>query len=177
LTDPRASKPNSGKKSIPSRPPRKRKVISTASPAIGSGQTPYRSTPQVVPGSQDASDNPISGLSPATVISAVETYRKKFPVANFLHYPSLISDISANPLSVDPVFVASLLSLCVRFMPSHELDDEEAYADYARKQLSHRVLEAPSLFLAQSLVMISFYEWGSGRPYQAWMYSGRHGRK
>ncbi|KAJ5280869.1 hypothetical protein N7478_006241 [Penicillium angulare] len=33
-------------------------------------------------------------------------------------------------------------------------------------------MEAPSLYLAQSLVMISFYEWGTGRPYQAWMYSG-----
>ncbi|KAJ5815114.1 hypothetical protein N7474_006891 [Penicillium riverlandense] len=172
LTDPRASRPNSGKKSIPSRTPRKRKAIARASPEIDSAQTPHRKTSQVVPGSQDASDNPISALSPATVISAVETYRKKFPVANFLHYPSLISDISANPLSVDPVFVASLLSLCVRFMPSHGLGDEETYAGYARKQLAHRVLEAPSLFLAQSLVMFSFYEWGSGRPYQAWMYSG-----
>lgn len=106
------------------------------------------------------------------MINAIETYRKKFPVANFLHYPSLISDISSNPLTVDPVFVASLLSLCVRFMSDDELDDEEVYMDYAQTQLARRMLEAPSLYLAQSLVMISFYEWGTGRPYQAWMYSG-----
>jgi hypothetical protein len=106
------------------------------------------------------------------VISAVETYRKKFPVANFLHYPSLISDISSNLDSVDPIFVASLLSMCVRFMADDELEDEETYAGYARQNLAQRVMEAPSLYLAQSLVMISFYEWGTGRPYQAWMYSG-----
>ncbi|KAI9934778.1 hypothetical protein MW887_000395 [Aspergillus wentii] len=62
--------------------------------------------------------------------------------------------------------------MCVRFMSNSELDTEDTYADYARKHLAHRVLESPSLYLAQSLVMISFYEWGSGRPYQAWMYSG-----
>lgn len=117
-------------------------------------------------------EDPISSLSPSTVITAVETYRKKFPVANFLHYPSLISDLSSSIESVDPVFIASLLSMCVRFMNGDELDDEETYAKYARKHLAHRVMEAPSLYLAQSLVMISFYEWGSGRPYQAWMYSG-----
>lgn len=48
----------------------------------------------------------------------------------------------------------------------------ETYAEYARSQLAHRAFEAPSLYLAQSLVMISLYEWGSGRPYRAWMYSG-----
>jgi hypothetical protein len=59
-------------------------------------------------------------------------------------------------------------------MNSDELKEEEIYADYARKNLAQRVLEAPSLYLAQSLVMISFYEWGTGRPYQAWMYSGMY---
>jgi hypothetical protein len=106
------------------------------------------------------------------IITAVETYRKKFPITNFLHYPSLISDVSSNFQSIDPVFIASLLSLCVRFMSGDGLADEETYAGYARKHLAHRVMEAPSLYLAQSLVMISFYEWGTGRPYQAWMYSG-----
>lgn len=62
--------------------------------------------------------------------------------------------------------------MCVRFMADDELEDEETYAGYARQNLAQRVMEAPSLYLAQSLVMISFYEWGTGRPYQAWMYSG-----
>jgi hypothetical protein len=57
-------------------------------------------------------------------------------------------------------------------MPDHRLEAAETYAEYARKQLAHRAFEAPSLYLAQSLVMITFYEWGSGRPYKAWMYSG-----
>jgi hypothetical protein len=95
--------------------------------------------------------DPIAALSPATVISAVETYRKKFPITNFLHYPSLISEISSNVHSVDSVFVASVLSLCVRFMNSDELREEEIYADYARNNLAQRVLEAPSLHLGSTM--------------------------
>lgn len=117
--------------------------------------------------------NPVASLSLSTLISAFDTYRKKFPVANFLHYPSLIANISANPSSVDPVFVASLLSLCACFLPGHGLESGERYAEYARTELARKAFEAPSLCLAQSLVMITFYEWGSGRPYKAWMYSGK----
>lgn len=124
--------------------------------------------------SQCTPSNPVASLSPSTLISACDTYRKKFPVANFLHYPSLIANISANPSSVDPVFVASLLSLCARFLPEHRLDSGETYAEYARSELARKAFETPSLSLAQSLVMITFYEWGSGRPYKAWMYSGRY---
>ncbi|CDM36689.1 transcriptional regulator family: Fungal Specific TF [Penicillium roqueforti] len=169
LTDPRASKQRTRGNIVSSRTPRKRKALSALSPMIEDAE---RSTPRNVTVAQDLSKDPIAALSPATIISAVETYRKKFPITNFLHYPSLISDISSNVHSVDSVFVASVLSLCVRFMNSDELEEEETYADYARKNLAQRVLEAPSLYLAQSLVMISFYEWGTGRPYQAWMYSG-----
>ncbi|KAJ5101719.1 transcriptional regulator family: Fungal Specific TF [Penicillium alfredii] len=144
---------------------------SALSPQTGNDRS-LRGTPQSSRESHESTENPISALSPPTIISAIDTYRKKFPITNFLHYPSLISEISSNPHSVDPIFTASLLSLCARFMHSDELDDEAVYADYARKHLAHRVLDAPSLYLAQSLVMISFYEWGTGRPYQAWMYSG-----
>lgn len=105
-------------------------------------------------------------------MSACDTYRKKFPVANFLHYPTLIAEVSNNVAAVDPVFIASMLCLCARFMTGHQLEPESVYADYARTQLATRVFEAPSLYLAQSLVMVSFYEWGSGHPYKAWMYSG-----
>lgn len=134
-----------------------------------------------IPNLVDSSDepqllppNPVASLSPSTLISACDTYRKKFPVANFLHYPSLIANVSANPSSVDSVFVASLLSLCARFLPEYNLDLGETYAEYARLELARKAFETPSLSLAQSLVMLVFYEWGSGRPYKAWMYSGEH---
>lgn len=117
-------------------------------------------------------ENPVSSLPASTLISACDTYRKKFPVANFLHYPSLIANISTNPASVDPVFLAALLSLCSRFLPEHGLAPRETYAEYARTELARRAFEGPSLYLAQSLGMMTFYEWGSGHPYKAWMYSG-----
>ncbi|KAE8421995.1 hypothetical protein BDV36DRAFT_303760 [Aspergillus pseudocaelatus] len=118
------------------------------------------------------SSNPIASIPSSVLINACDIYRKKFPVANFLHYPSLIAEISTNPSSVDSVFVASLLALCARFLPGHQLQPGEVYAEYARVQLAHRAFEGPSLYLAQSLVIVSLYEWGSGRPYKAWMYSG-----
>ncbi|KAJ5899704.1 hypothetical protein N7495_004448 [Penicillium taxi] len=161
LTDSRASKPREGRV-VKSRVPQKRRAVSSES----------NKSPSAAPRHADAEGNPISALSSSTLIKAVETYRRKFPITNFLHYPSLISDISSNIDSVDPIFLASLLSLCVRFMNCEDLGDEETYAAYARKHLAHRAMEIPSLYLAQSLVMISFYEWGTGQPYQAWMYSG-----
>lgn len=173
LTDPRVSRPGKPQGNARTEATRKRKAASELSPVLGSDHSSSRATPGHP---IDSQENPISALPQATVISAIETYRKKFPVANFLHYPSLISDVSSNFQSVDPIFIASLLSLCRRFMVGDALEDEEIYADYARKHLAHRVLEAPSLFLAQSLVIISFYEWGTGRPYQAWMYSGEFPR-
>lgn len=167
LTDPRVSRPGNPKPGAS----RKRRATTTHSPE----KRLARGTDQEAPrGLSETDECLISSLPSSIVITAVETYRKKFPITNFLHYPSLISDISSNPQSVDPIFIASLLSLCVRFMNGGALEDAETYADYARKQLAHRVMEAPSLYLAQSLVMISFYEWGTGRPYQAWMYSGRY---
>ncbi|KAF7179305.1 hypothetical protein CNMCM7691_008238 [Aspergillus felis] len=149
---------------------RQRRVISEPTTALNSPPLPPE--PQPDHPSPWCAENPVEALPSSTVIAACETYRKKFPVANFLHYPSLIAELSSNPASVDPVFVAALLSLCVRFMPDHPLEAAETYAEYARKQLAHRAFDAPSLYLAQSLVMITFYEWGSGRPYKAWMYSG-----
>ncbi|KAJ5595301.1 uncharacterized protein N7459_001509 [Penicillium hispanicum] len=168
LTDTRASNPRP-RTTARSGAPRKRRATSDSSQAVGNDRIRTRGASQNIP---DDLESPIASLPRSIVISAVETYRKKFPITNFLHYPSLISDVSANLSSVDAVFIASLLSLCVRFMSGDELEDEEIYANYARKHLARRAMEAPSLYLAQSLVMISFYEWGTCRPYQAWMYSG-----
>ncbi|KAJ6084100.1 transcriptional regulator family: Fungal Specific TF [Penicillium sp. IBT 16267x] len=171
LTDPRASKPGIGRRgsSAGPRAGQKRRATTALSQDRRIEQSPRSALSRTV---SETHENPISALPPSIVIIAVETYRKKFPITNFLHYPSLISDVSSNFQSIDPVFIASLLSLCVRFMSGDGLADEETYAGYARKHLARRVMEAPSLYLAQSLVMISFYEWGTGRPYQAWMYSG-----
>ncbi|KAJ5225622.1 hypothetical protein N7468_006847 [Penicillium chermesinum] len=166
LTDPRVSRP--GSRATSSKTTRKSRVSTSLSPNVD-GEMHGQTVPRRASGSPDQL---ISILPSSTLVTAVETYRKKFPIANFLHYPSLISDVSSNPQSVEPVFIASLLSLCTRFITDDVLEDEEVYADFARKHLAHRVMEAPSLYLAQSLVMISFYEWGAGRPYQAWMYSG-----
>lgn len=168
LTDPRAANPNKRQNASGSGS-RKRKLTSETSPTVGK-LTPKTGNSRNV---SEGPGDPIAALSPSTVLNAVETYRKKFPVTNFLHYPSLISDISSNLQTLEPIFIASLLSLCVRFMNGSDLENEEVYASYAQRNLIHRVMDAPSLYLAQSLVMISFYEWGTGRPYQAWMYSGK----
>ncbi|KAL4878072.1 pyridoxal phosphate-dependent transferase [Aspergillus karnatakaensis] len=158
LTDPRSPSSRTPSAKPPRRQPaRPRLTTQTPTPA-----PPPPSTPS----------SPISALSSSTLIAACDLYRKKFPVVNFLHYPSLITDLSRNATTVEPVFLGALLSLCARFLPDAGLSSSETYAEYARTQLAHRAFESPSLPLAQSLVMISLYEWGSGRPYRAWMYSG-----
>ncbi|KAL4971902.1 PLP-dependent transferase [Aspergillus desertorum] len=136
-------------------------------------RTPRASRTQPTPNpSPPRAEPPVVSLSSATLIAACDLYRRKFPVVNFLHYPSLIADLARDAATVEPVFLAALLSLCARFMTDTTLKPSETYAEYARTQLARRAFESPSLPLAQSLVMISLYEWGSGRPYRAWMYSG-----
>ncbi|KAL6230250.1 hypothetical protein BDW75DRAFT_248842 [Aspergillus navahoensis] len=158
LTDPRSRSHSAI--SSPRRTPRTPRTRPTLNPPNPSNSSPPRAEP------------PLSSLSSATLIAACDLYRRKFPVVNFLHYPSLIADLARDAATVEPVFLAALLSLCARFMTDATLKPSETYAEYARAQLAHRAFESPSLTLAQSLVMISLYEWGSGRPYRAWMYSG-----
>ncbi|KAB8234166.1 transcription factor domain-containing protein [Aspergillus alliaceus] len=166
LTDPRSSplRPRRGSLRVQSKARRSSKSATATCPVNANNERQWCAAA--------TTSNPIASIPSPVLINACDIYRKKFPVANFLHYPSLIAEISASPSSVDPVFVAALLSLCTRFLPEHQLQAGETYADYARTQLAHRAFEGPSLYLAQSLVIISLYEWGSGRPYKAWMYSG-----
>ena len=173
LTDPRASPLRPRKDSL-----RVRHRTNSTTPRVTGTGSAVNGSASINPTDSNndlrcTPSNPVASLSPSTLISACDTYRKKFPVANFLHYPSLIANISANPSSVDPVFVASLLSLCACFLPEHGLDPRETYAEYARSELARRAFEGPSLSLAQALVIMTFYEWGLGHPYKAWMYSGR----
>ncbi|KAL2823241.1 pyridoxal phosphate-dependent transferase [Aspergillus cavernicola] len=160
LSDPRAASHPSSSRRTP-RTPRQAHPQTHPRPSLSSN-----------PSTLSTISSPISVLSTPILIAACDLYRKKFPVVNFLHYPSLIADLSRDATSVNPVFLAALLSLCARFMTDPDLAPSETYAEYARSQLAHRAFESPSLPLAQSLVMISLYEWGSGRPYRAWMYSG-----
>ncbi|KAL4864583.1 hypothetical protein BDV12DRAFT_188832 [Aspergillus spectabilis] len=162
LTDPRS--PSARTRTPTARTPRR-----ATRPRVTQTPTPI---PPPSSSSSSSSSSPISGLSSSTLIAACDLYRKKFPVVNFLHYPSLIADLSRDVTAVEPIFLGALLSLCARFLPDAGLASSETYAEYARTQLAHRAFESPSLPLAQSLVMISLYEWGSGRPYRAWMYSG-----
>ncbi|KAL4985622.1 PLP-dependent transferase [Aspergillus falconensis] len=160
LTDSRSRSSLFSLSSLPSSPRRTPRTPRTRPTANPSNLSPPRA------------ESPLSSLPSATLIAACDLYRRKFPVVNFLHYPSLIADLARDAATVEPVFLAALLSLCARFMTDTALKSSETYAEYARTQLAHRAFESPSLPLAQSLVMISLYEWGSGRPYRAWMYSG-----
>ncbi|KAH8699228.1 pyridoxal phosphate-dependent transferase [Talaromyces proteolyticus] len=171
LTSPRSS---SGKMKSATGKHNVKKISNTRSSSVISDTSLNAAIPVQIQtaNTQDLRTNPVSGISQSTIISACDVYRKRFPVANFLHYPSLVADISSNRSNVDPVFIASLLSMCARFMPDHEVQNEEVYAQYVRSELAQRAFEAPSLDIAQSLVIISFYEWGCGNSYKAWMYIG-----
>ncbi|KAL4778074.1 PLP-dependent transferase [Aspergillus varians] len=158
--------------STPSFSRRAARTARTAGTATTSTASTTSTTPTAPVAQPPGSVSPVLALPPSTLLAACDLYRKKFPVVNFLHYPSLIADLSRDVAVVEPVFLAALLSLCARFMTDAALAPSESYAQYARSQLAHRAFESPSLPLAQSLVMVSLYEWGSGRPYRAWMYSG-----
>lgn len=118
-------------------------------------------------------DDCVKNLSPAVIIRACILFKKKYPGTDFIHLPSISAAAYAeNSPGIDPVFSAALLTLCRRFMPDKDLSQSEVYASYVHQKLREAIFETPSIYTVQSLVMLSFYEFGEGRGYKAWMYIG-----
>lgn len=118
-------------------------------------------------------DDCIKNLPPAIIMRACILFKKKYPGTDFIHLPSVsAAAFGENSTGIDPIFSAALMTLCRRFIPDNSLPQSEVYASYVHQHLRESVFEAPSLYTVQSLVLISFYEFGEGRGYKAWMYIG-----
>lgn len=112
------------------------------------------------------------------IIKACSLFNRKFPELAFLHLPTMSTEARSEPSTVDHLLLAAILALCARLLQDKSTAQSslsrtgECYASFLRGNLCQKTLEPPSIEIVQCLLIMSFYEWGDGCGYRAWMYSG-----
>lgn len=131
--------------------------------------------------------NPLDNclLDPALVLRAGNVFNEKFPEIPFLHMSSFRkslrssirtkNDISrAPPAQSQGTFgraTALYAALIAVTLPIIEPDmKRDEYAALATQLISSD--EAADIYQVQALIVLAIYEWGNGKPYRAWIYSG-----
>ena len=122
----------------------------------------------------------LSEVPSSIVIKACSIFNRKFPELAFLHLPTMSIEARREPSGIDPILLAAILALCARLLQDRSTTHSslsqtgESYANFLRKSFYQKIMEPPSIETVQCLLIMSFYEWGDGCGYRAWMYSGTH---
>jgi hypothetical protein len=123
------------------------------------------------------------------VRKAIPVFVEQFPELGFLHIPSFLQELKrleeeqpessqtgqngrpshANCSTRLKALGSSLLALCAPFIPDDY--DREIYAEFARSSIS--AADFPDRYTVQTLLVLGMYEWGNGRAYRAWIYTGQ----
>lgn len=121
------------------------------------------------------------GFTPL-VHNAAHVFVAQFPELGFLHMPSFSQELNqldnpgpgphgpqgANPRTKLRALGSAIVALCAPLMQG--ACDREGYASFARDSVSPADL--PDKNTVQTLLVLAMYEWGNGRAYRAWVYSG-----
>lgn len=124
-------------------------------------------------------DSHIAGLSPNLVLKALNIFTNKFPELGILHLPSFMQDFQTSCHNATKTLLAAILSVtqCYYsqsgFTGLDTLLSREQYASYAREMLSQSSFQAPKLQVAQALLVMGLFEWGSREFHRAWIYCGK----
>lgn len=121
------------------------------------------------------------GFTPL-VLNAAHVFVAQFPELGFLHMPSFSLELNqldypntghngsqgANSRTKLRALGSAIVALCAPLMQGS--CDREGYASFARDSVSPADL--PDKNTVQTLLVLAMYEWGNGRAYRAWVYSG-----
>lgn len=120
------------------------------------------------------------GFTPL-VHNAAHVFVAQFPELGFLHMPSFSQELNqldnptsgshaqgANSRTKIRALGSAIVALCAPLMQGAR--DRESYASFARDSVSPADL--PDKNTVQTLLVLAMYEWGNGRAYRAWVYSG-----
>ena len=115
------------------------------------------------------------------VHSAAHVFVAQFPELGFLHIPSFSHELNqlesgvshhgsqgTNSRTKLRALGSAIVALCAPLMQG--VSDRERYASFARDVVSPA--ELPDKNTVQTLLVLAMYEWGNGRAYRAWVYSG-----
>jgi hypothetical protein len=121
-------------------------------------------------------NDPLLGLDRKVVLNATEIFQQRFTMFSFLHGPTLLKLIyGENPLDLR---FCGIMALCARFIPEliHEhggpLAASEHFAAYLRHKITAQIVISLDITIAQTLLLLSFHDWGSGKGGQSWTYNG-----
>lgn len=136
---------------------------------------------------------PVSGHKPdigfvPLVRRAAAVFVTHFPELGFLHMPSFTQElqqleepvadgVNGPDLSLPSNYRVKLKALCSGIVAlcaplmTEEIHCRESYAAPAISRIS--VFDLPDRHTVQTLLVLAMYEWGNGRAYRAWVYSGR----
>ena len=132
----------------------------------------------------DSEDNIFCRLTVPIILQAATAFCRKFPEFRFLHLPSFTKAVRQHatsnphnreeclPRSKLQLLCASILALCGRYIKSNLPADR--YASYVRENI--QIIDGPDIYTAQTLVVMSVYEWSTANAYRGWMFSGMAAR-
>lgn len=153
----------------------------TASPHLHHSEVPDHSPRHAPIYGEDRVDvdSHLVSLSPAIVLKALNIFTNKFPELGILHLPSFMQEFQTSCNNDTKTLLAAILSVtqCYysrsSFTGLDTLLSREQYAAYAREMLSQSSFQAPRLQVAQALLVMGLFEWGSREFHRAWIYCGR----
>ncbi|KAJ5589827.1 hypothetical protein N7450_003799 [Penicillium hetheringtonii] len=120
----------------------------------------------------------LTGLSTDLVLKSLNVFVNKYPELAILHLPSFAKKHQSQDTKEIKTLLAALLAitrshpLLITFPWESSLLPKERYAEYARDRLSKSSFEAPRLEVAQALLIMTVYEWGTREFHRAWIYCG-----
>lgn len=114
------------------------------------------------------------------MLKALNIFTDKFPELAFIHIPTFIKAVPSALSREQHTLLSAVLAVIRAQLPilkaswETELLDREQYASYAREMLTDMMLQPPKVEVAQSLLIITMYEWGTRDFHKAWVYCGKH---
>jgi hypothetical protein len=124
-------------------------------------------------------DRHLTNLSGDVILKSLNGFTGKYPELAILNHAAFVKEYQSSPIPPESKIVLAAILASSRSQFSllnlpwlDSLLPREHYAHYAHEMLSEWSFKAPKLQVAQALLIMSLYEWGSREFHRAWIYCG-----
>lgn len=124
-------------------------------------------------------DRHLTNLSGDVILKSLNGFTGKHPELAILNHAAFVKEYQSSPIPPESKIVLAAILASSRSQFSllnlpwvDSLLPREHYACYAHEMLSEWSFKPPKLQVAQALLIMSLYEWGSREFHRAWIYCG-----
>ncbi|KAL5359076.1 hypothetical protein BJX96DRAFT_164193 [Aspergillus floccosus] len=123
-------------------------------------------------------DSHLSNLTAEIVLNILNAFTNKHPELAILNHSAFIKDCQSPIRAETKTLLSAVLALSRPHLSLlnlpwvHSLLPGEHYAAYAREMLADKSFQTPHTHIAQALLVMALYEWGSREFHRAWIYIG-----